>query len=306
MNNIIISCWGICKYNFADSVSCTWWLLHHRSRHIIDTLLLDLHSIEARLTGCMWHVERHCLHACVCALIVNAYTIRTAQYACMHIHTHTHTHTHICTHTHTHNHTTHIRNHTTHTQSHNTHTQSHNTHTQSHNTHTQSSHIHNHTTHIRIPHTHWCIYTCILSTGGILAGLVSDILQARAFTSTASLYLAIPAVSIECIYTQNLMKVVCMCNQKPTNSLWAFKQWTLVLQTVWYDGCSIRVVEITKSVCPMFRLTSHLISDILWKILLRKGTIVMIILSFYSTEQTYSIWNYEIISWPSDCLKPNV
>ena len=43
-------------------------------------------------------------------------------------------------------------------------------------------------------------YVHILSTGGILAGLVSDILQARAFTSTASLYLAIPAVSIECIY----------------------------------------------------------------------------------------------------------
>ena len=36
-----------------------------------------------------------------------------------------------------------------------------------------------------------------LSTGGILAGLVSDLLQARAFTSTASLYMAIPAVSVK-------------------------------------------------------------------------------------------------------------
>ena len=43
------------------------------------------------------------------------------------------------------------------------------------------------------------ICTCIY-TGGILAGLVSDLLQARAFTSTASLYLAIPAVSVEYIY----------------------------------------------------------------------------------------------------------
>ena len=41
--------------------------------------------------------------------------------------------------------------------------------------------------------------TCVTATyytGGISAGLISDILNARAFTSTASLYLSIPSVSL--------------------------------------------------------------------------------------------------------------
>ena len=40
---------------------------------------------------------------------------------------------------------------------------------------------------------------CVMATyytGGILAGLISDLLNARAFTSAASLYLSIPSVSV--------------------------------------------------------------------------------------------------------------
>ena len=38
----------------------------------------------------------------------------------------------------------------------------------------------------------YCTYT-----GGVVAGLASDLLQARAFTSAASLILAIPSVSVK-------------------------------------------------------------------------------------------------------------
>ena len=43
-------------------------------------------------------------------------------------------------------------------------------------------------------HIYSCMYACC--TGGILAGLVSDILKARAFTSVTALYLSIPSVSL--------------------------------------------------------------------------------------------------------------
>ena len=46
------------------------------------------------------------------------------------------------------------------------------------------------------------------NAGGVVAGLVSDLLQARAFTSVASLVLAIPSVSIKLLSLIHVQHII--------------------------------------------------------------------------------------------------